>query len=232
MAFNVSKFLSGAKNVVDKVSDVRNAATTIYDKVNNLKTIVTTAQGSEAVWAGRTAAGFAALQRQIQSDLGHLLSCHYFIELAPYGANATGTLPIVSNPNLVLLATEANLPAIQAEYDTAQVGAFTINQLKGISDQELQINFVETKNADIMSSLRSWSELMVNDDGTMREPSRYAARLKIGVFDRKSGLATKPYDAEFLVAPLMGSIESLSGESTSEVVKVSVSFQVLRRFML
>jgi hypothetical protein len=72
------------------------------------------------------------------------------------------------------LATETNIPLIQANFEQIQVGGRQIQQLTNVTEADIQLNMLETGQGDIGNGLLDWVQLMVNDDGTVNPPASYA----------------------------------------------------------
>lgn len=194
-----------------------------------MDTIVTQAQIDKRYF-GHTAEDFKQLHQDLYS-LDQILSANYFVKFEAYNENSTQNLPIFQDDLTGYLATETNLPLIQAEFEQVKIGTFQASHLTGVTEPDLQLNFIETGEGRFANSLLDWRELMVNEDGTVNPPASYAVRITIGLFSKKVGLDMKPVERTWIVAPSLSSIDSLNANGVSELTYVPISFTVLRNFM-
>lgn len=164
-------------------------------------------------------------------ELGQILNCNYFVKFEAYNNNATKNLAIVQEKSTRYLVTETNLPLLQAEFEQVKVGPFQMSHLTGMTEPDLQLNFLETADGRICNSMLDWRELMVNEDGTLNPPASYAMRLTVGLFSKDYGLDVKPVERTWLVAPSLASLDGLNANGVSEVAFIPVTLVVLRNFM-
>ena len=243
MAFNLNAFNDEISTLAkDKTSKLKMSMT---DKVNNLAknasrdakgrvsavmdTITVTAKSNKR-WFGHSANEFKQLHADLYS-LGQILASNFFIEFEVYQGNEASVLPIFDDNLTGYLATETNIPLLQAEFESVKIGPFQANHLVGVSEPELQVNFQETADGRISNSMLLMRNLMVNPDGTINPPASYAIRIKVGLFSKDFGLDDRPIQRSLIVAPTLASIDALSGGGFSEITQVPISFTVLRNFM-
>ncbi len=239
MAFNLNAF-------TDEVSTVsRNAANKakaeVTSMVSNLKkrakgevtavmdTITVTAKQNKR-WFGHSADEFKQLHADLY-NLGQILTANYFVTFEVYNDNAASVLPIFDDGLSGYLATETNIPLIQAEFEQVKIGPFQANHLTGISEPDLQLNFLETADGRFANSALIWRDLMVNRDGTVNPPASYAVLITVGMFSKDFGLDDRPIQRSLLVAPNLSSIDGSNANGVSEVSQTPFSFTVLRNFM-
>ncbi len=194
-----------------------------------LETIHTQAMSNKR-WFGHGVAEFKQLYSDLY-DLGQILSANFYVEFEPYDNNSTAHLPLFADNLSGFLVSESNLPILQAEFEPVKIATMQHNQITGITEPELQLNFIETKDGRIMNSIIDWRDLMINPDGTVNPSASFAMWVTIGVFSKDHGLDYKPFSRRFLVAPSMASVDSLTGQGVSEVLQVPLTLQPLRNFM-
>lgn len=194
-----------------------------------LETIHTQAMSNKR-WFGYGVAEFKQLYSDLY-DLGQILSANFYVEFEPYDNNSTAHLPLFADNLSGFLVSESNLPILQAEFEPVKIATMQHNQITGITEPELQLNFIETKDGRIMNSIIDWRDLMINPDGTVNPSASFAMWVTIGVFSKDHGLDYKPFSRRFLVAPSMASVDSLTGQGVSEVLQVPLSLQPIRNFM-
>ena len=194
-----------------------------------LETIHTQAMSNKR-WFGHGVAEFKQLYSDLY-DLGQILSANFYVEFEPYDNNSTAHLPLFADNLSGFLVSESNLPILQAEFEPVKIATMQHNQITGITEPELQLNFIETKDGRIMNSIIDWRDLMVNSDGTLNPSASFAMCVTVGVFSKDHGLDYKPFSRRFLVAPSMASVDSLTGQGVSEVLQVPLTLQPLRNFM-
>ncbi|MCO8088248.1 hypothetical protein [Acinetobacter indicus] len=233
MSFNLTNF-----NEVNLVGEARSklqgfmdsGRDKLVDMAKAKMNSITSQAMQNKPWFGYSAAEFQQQFSEIYG-LGQLLNANYYVEFEPYEGNATAHLPLFVDGLSGFLVSQTNLPILQAEYDAVKVGTMQVNSLNGVSEPELQLNFIETADARIMNSILDWRDLMISPDGTQVEPSKYAMYITIGVFSRDFGLQYKPFSRRFLVGPTTSSKDDLAGTGVSEVAEIPVTFSILRNFM-
>lgn len=229
--------MSFSMKAFNKVSSAANAVSTAKGVVSSFKgkavatmdELTSQAQISKRYF-GHTAEDFKQLYVELHG-LGQILNANYFVKFEAYNENGTQNLPILQDSLTGYLATEANLPLIQAEFEQVRIGTFQASHLTGITEPDLQINFLETGDGRFSNSLIDWGELMVNEDGTVNPPASYAVRITVGLFSKESGLDVKPVERTWIVAPSLSSIDGLNANGVSEVAYIPITFTVLRNFM-
>ena len=194
-----------------------------------LETIHTQAMSNKR-WFGHGVAEFKQLYSDLY-DLGQILSANFYVEFEPYDNNSTAHLPLFADNLSGFLVSESNLPILQAEFEPVKIATMQHNQITAITEPEIQLNFIETKDGRIMNSIIDWRDLMINPDGTVNPSASFAMWVTIGVFSKDHGLDYKPFSRRFLVAPSMASVDSLTGQGVSEVLQVPLTLQPLRNFM-
>ena len=194
-----------------------------------METIHTQAMSNKR-WFGHGVAEFKQLYSDLY-DLGQILSANFYVEFEPYNNNDTAHLPLFADGLSGFLVSESNLPILQAEFEPVKIATMQHNQITGITEPELQLNFIETKDGRIMNSIIDWRDLIINPDGTVNPSASFAMWVTIGVFSKDHGLDYKPFSRRFLVAPSMASVNSLTGQGVSEVLQVPLTLQPIRNFM-
>lgn len=194
-----------------------------------METIHTQAMSNKR-WFGHGVAEFKQLYSDLY-DLGQILSANFYVEFEPYNNNDTAHLPLFADGLSGFLVSESNLPILQAEFEPVKIATMQHNQITAITEPELQLNFIETKDGRIMNSIIDWRDLMINPDGTVNPSASFAMWVTIGVFSKDHGLDYKPFSRRFLVAPSMASVDSLTGQGVSEVLQVPLTLQPIRNFM-
>lgn len=223
MVFDISKF-----NEI-KVTGSSLASNAVESVTAKMKTISTQASQNKR-WFGHTAEEFKQLQQDLYG-LGSVLAANYYVKFESYKNDNLSGLPILADDLTGYLATETNLPLMQANFEQVQVVTMQVNHLTGISEPELQLTFLETADGRISNSMLDWRDLMINPDGTINPPASYAGRITIGLFSKDFGLDMRPVERQFLIAPSLASIDSLAGMAVSEGLMIPVSLTVLRNFM-
>lgn len=223
MVFDISKF-----NEI-KVTGSSLASNAVESVTAKMETISTQASQNKR-WFGHTAEEFKQLQQDLYG-LGSILAANYYVKFESYKNDNLSGLPILADDLTGYLATETNLPLMQANFEQVQVVTMQVNHLTGISEPELQLTFLETADGRISNSMLDWRDLMINPDGTINPPASYAGRITIGLFSKDFGLDMRPVERQFLIAPSLASIDSLAGMAVSEGLMIPVSLTVLRNFM-
>ena len=227
-AFNEVSSLAGKAKSIN--SAAKNIGKTAKGFVSAEMNKLTFEADASKRWFGHSVEEFKQLYADLY-ELGQILSANFFVNFESYRDNDTQYLSIFADKLTGYLATETNLPLIQADFEQVRIGPFQASHLTGISEPNLQINFVETKDGRISNSILDWRDLMVNEDGTVNPPASYAVRITVGLFSKDTGLDDKPVQRSFLVAPTQASIDALSGNGVSEVAIIPITFEVLRNFM-
>ena len=205
MSFNLKNF--DEVHISERFKDqARNTARkgmrSLEQRANaKLKTIHTQAMSNKR-WFGYGVAEFKQLYSDLY-DLGQILSANFYVEFEPYDNNSTAHLPLFADNLSGFLVSESNLPILQAEFEPVKIATMQHNQITGITEPELQLNFIETKDGRIMNSIIDWRDLMVNSDGTLNPSASFAMWVTIGVFSKDHGLDYKPFSRRSLVAPSM-----------------------------
>ncbi|WP_372557368.1 hypothetical protein [Acinetobacter pittii] len=141
--------------------------------------------------------------------LGTLSAAHFGIEIRPYRANskiAQANIPIFDPSNKVAwLANNVDVSLLDAQTDAVHVGHFQLNHVTGNASNELNISFIETKEAAIANSAKAIKEIMFNKDGTQSPPIEYLMRLKIYAFD-KAARNQNQFEIEHLVSLQAGNL--------------------------
>lgn len=243
-ARNVKNLVSEAQNFVAEAKiqaeGFRNDVKSMKKQVNSLVSGISNGNAMEVLtstamqnkrWFGHSSAEYKQIQADIY-DLGQILTANFYVFFESYKNNNLASVPMVNNSKTYCyLATETNIPLINANFDTIQAGAVQINHFTGIVLQELQINMLETGEGIISNSLLTWLSLMINEDGSVNPPASYAGRVTVGVFSKDFGLDVKPIQRSFLVAPSASMIDSLNSMGVSEVLQIPMTLTVLRGFM-
>lgn len=211
----------------DEISIVKAAKNSAAQVARSqLETIHLTASTEKKYWAGHSAAEISQIFSSIY-DLGDIVKAHYVVQFAPYNNNQTKTLPLFDDSLTTYLVTETNLPVIAATYNEVQIAGYFYRALQTMTEPDLQMTLLETKDARILNSMRLWREMAVNDDGTFNPPSTYALEVSIGVFTRDNGRSDKPFERTFLVGPNLAAIDDLMA-SEIRSLEVPVTLTPLR----
>ncbi|ENV14758.1 hypothetical protein F965_00104 [Acinetobacter schindleri NIPH 900] len=231
MSFDIGRFNEYlVQPVIKPFQDMADMALNRIENVvdTTKKTLMQDAPGK--FWFGHTAEEYGQIQLSIYK-MGQLLAANFFVTFEPLYGNRLSRNPIFKGKLIGYLATETNIPLLQANFDMAQVGGRQIQQLTSVSEPDIQLNMLETGAGDIANGILHWASLMVNKDGTVNPPASYAGRITVGVFHRELGLDVKPISRSFIVAPSMSTIESLNGQGVSEALQIPITLTVLRDFM-
>lgn len=164
-------------------------------------------------------------------DLGTQNKAYYIVSLTPYENNATGKLPIIANNIAGVLATDIDIPVNGATFEQKKVGGMNISVFTDMQFPQFTVNFVETRKNDVLNSLRSYRELIVNKNGTVNEPAKYAMLLSFAFFDSSLGRDVIWYQDKFLVSM---SMETLQGPSAKDPTpsELPVIFNVLDPYLV
>lgn len=164
-------------------------------------------------------------------DLGTQNKAYFVISLTPYENNQTSTLPMLQNEYLALLATDVDLPVNGASFEQKKIGGMNISVFNDMQFPQFTVNFVETRKNDILNSLKLYRSMVVNKDGTVNEPAKYAMVFSFAFFDSSLGKNVQWYQDKFIVAM---SMESLQGASTKDPSpnELPIMFSVLDPYLV
>lgn len=183
-------------------------------------------------WSGRQRVGFIREMRKTYGELrAHeaLLQCMYVVKIEDIFGNGAN-IPWFRDKSLCYLVTEADISLGSSESESFYAGAHQAGYLTQKSSDDMDMTFIETKNADISSSYRACHKLAFNDDGTVNEPRNYAFKLSIGLLSHH-----KPYGAPVIERSWLVGVKSakpeISSAARSEIVKIPITFQKLRPLM-
>lgn len=141
-------------------------------------------------WAGMTASDAKTLYKELYA-VGTLSQAHFGVELEPLfpdgaiGKSASLIDWFSSSIHLPFLAQSVDAHILDAQTDSVNVGHYQLNHLSGNGSGELQVAFLETRQAQILKSTQIIKNLMFNANGTQNPPKDYLMRLKIYAFDRQ-----------------------------------------------
>lgn len=178
-------------------------------------------------WAGFSNAEAMLRYKELYS-LGHYLKANYWVKFAPHNDNLKN-LPILKDDLAGFLVTETSLPLIDAEFDENKVGAYYSNIFTGMREPDIQMTILETSDNRIIKSLMSIRNAMINLDGTINPPARYAIEITIGLFSKELGFQSIAADRTFLVAPTQASLDGLASKGF-EILDIPISFKVLKPY--
>lgn len=219
-------FISDAKNLKKQANSLVSGISN-----GNVLDVLTSTALQNKRWFGHTSAEYKQIQADIYA-LGQILTANFFVIFESYKNDNLESIPLVAeSKTYCYLATESNIPLLNANFDVIQAGAVQINHFTGINLQELQLNMLETGDGMIANSLLAWLSKMINDDGSINPPASYAGRVTVGVFSKDFGLDVKPIQRSFIVAPSASMIDSLNSMGVSEVLQIPITLTVLREFM-
>nr|WP_314367415.1 hypothetical protein [uncultured Acinetobacter sp.] len=194
--------------------------------MGRLDTISTRANLERQYWAGHTAADASQVFSSLY-DLGDIVKAHYIVKFSPYNDNDTKNLPLFDDELSSYLVTETNLPVLMATYNEVQIGGYYYRSLQTMSEPDLQMTLLETKDARILNSMRLWRELAVNDDGTFNLPAHYAMEVSIGVFGRGNGREDTAFERTFIIGPNLAAIDDLASSEFSSL-EIPITMTPLR----
>ena len=165
----------------------------------------------QGMWSGMPISKAKAIYDGIYK-LGTISNIHFGVELKPFDPNsaiAQQDIPIFDEQvRLPWLCQSIDLSVLDAQTDSAQVGAFQLNFLTGNNSGEISIPFIETKNADILNSTGFIKDIMFPDGaagGTQALPIDYLMKMTIYIYDRHS-YSTRVFEVQHMVALQTGSI--------------------------
>ncbi|WP_151765802.1 hypothetical protein [Acinetobacter colistiniresistens] len=164
-------------------------------------------------------------------DLGTQNKAYYLVSLTPYENNATAKLPLLANNLAGILANDVDIPVNGANFEQKKVGGMMISVFTDMQFPQFTVNLLETRKNDVLNSLRQYRELVVNRDGTVNEPAKYAMIFSFAFFDSSLGRDIQWYQDKFLVAM---SLESLQGASAKDPTpsEIPVVFSVLDPYLV
>lgn len=164
-------------------------------------------------------------------ELGTQNKAYYIVNLMPYEDNDTGTLPMISKNIFGLLATDVDIPVNGANFEQKKIGGMNISVFTDMQFPQFTVNLVETRENDIVNSLRQYREMIVNRNGTVNEPAKYAMIFSFAFFDANLGREVVHYEDRFLVAMSMESLQGLSAKDPTPG-EFPVIFNVLDPYLL
>lgn len=175
------------------------------------------------VWAGMTAAKAKNMYEQIYA-VGTLSQAHFGVKLSAYFQNSEiGKLHLLQNSSyLPFLAQSVEASLLSAQSDSANVGHYPLHHIGGNNLPEMQIGFLETKDAVIANNIMAIKEMMFHKDGTQGLPKDYLMRLDLFAFDRHN-FELKPFKKSWIVALQDASI-SFESSAVNGVVVIPVTF--------
>lgn len=164
-------------------------------------------------------------------DLGTQNKAYYIISLTPYENNATAKLPMLVNNIAGVLATDVDIPVNGANFEQKKVGGMNISVFADMQFAQFTINFIETRRNDILNSIRKYREFIVNPNGTVNEPAKYAMIFSFGLFDSSLGRDVVWYEDKFLVAMSMETLQGLSAKDPTPS-ELPIVFNVLDPYLI
>lgn len=210
----------------DEIPIIKRKAQAPRAVLGKLDTIKKEASPDLKYWAGHTAAEASQVFSSLY-DIGDIVKAHYIVKFSPHNGNATKNLPLFDDSLTSYLVTETNLPVLMGTYNEVQIGGYFYRSLQTMSEPDLQMTLLETKDARILNSMRLWRELAVNDDGTFNLPSHYALEVTIGVFGRQSDREDTVFERSFIVGPNLAAIDDLAAREFSSL-EIPVTMTPLR----
>lgn len=152
-----------------------------------------------------------------------LLQCMYLITIEDV-FNIGGGIPWFDDKKVWYLATDTNLSFGTGNSESFKAGSLPFSYLSDQEEDEIDITFIETKNADIFTSFRACKALAYNKDGTVNEQVKYTFKLSISVIDHAKPTAPPKLTRSWLVAAKSGTA-GLSASARSEFLKPDITFQ-------
>lgn len=168
---------------------------------------------------------------QSMYSLGTQIKAYYIVSLKPFENNATSTLPMISKGVAGTLAVDVDIPVNGATFEQKKVGGMFISVFNDMQFPQFTINFLETRQNDILNSLKMYRNMIVNKNGTTNEPAKYAMILSYAFFDISHGRDIVWYKDSFLVAMSMETLQGPSAKDPSPL-ELPVVFNVLDPYML
>lgn len=135
------------------------------------------------------------------------------------------SIPLMDNSRLPWLCQSIDLSVLDAQTDSANVGAFQLNYITGNASGEISIPFIETRNASILNSALAIKGIMFPDGengGTQALPADYLMKMTIYIYDRHS-FSSRVFEVQHLVALQAGSIP-LDATNRNGVGVVTLNF--------
>lgn len=164
-------------------------------------------------------------------ELGTQNKAYYIISLKPYENNKTSNLPIIANNLAGVLATDVDIPVNGATFEQKKVGSMMISVFNDLQFPQFTVNFVETRQNDILNSVRQYREMIVNRNGTVNEPAKYAMIFSFAFFDSNLGRDVIWYQDNFLVAMSLETLQGLSAKDPSPS-EIPIIFNVLDPYLI
>lgn len=185
----------------------------IQNKIHKLPTITVNAT-NDGYWSGMAAKDMSSVAKQLY-DLGTLFKANYIVTLEPYNSDSQiADLELFNLEQLTWLATSCSMSLINANTGQIQVGHHQINHVESYSTGDMDISFIETKNADIIKFAKAVKKIMFNNDGTQNVPYHYLMRLTISLFPRHAR-SDEVVSESWIVALQAGSIDLSASENTA-----------------
>lgn len=184
-------------------------------------------------WFGLTGGAKQAYAqyKNLYANYGAILQCQYAVYLNnPLGIGKN--IPWF-NPDFKLswLATEVDMSLGSFESDHFNAGGFQLAYITGMSSGSIDVTFIETRQGHIANSYNACKKLIVNADGTVNEPAKYAFELDIHLLGHNQRLnpngnykSDPIFATKHMVCVKEASI-SLSSTGRSEIAKVVVTFE-------
>lgn len=179
---------------------------------------------------GLTAAEAMRVYRTLYS-YGSLLACSYGVFLEDIFGIGRGIKWFEPPFLLSWLASDVELSLGSMETDSYKAGSYQMNYVTEQTASEMQVTFIETKNADIIKSYEACKKLATPKDGTVNEPAKYAFKLTIMLFNERRNLKNPVHKKSFIVGVKEASV-SLQSSGRDEIVKVQVTFSKLAPYAL
>ncbi|MCG2572075.1 hypothetical protein LVY74_00685 [Acinetobacter sp. ME22] len=177
----------------------------IIENGGTFDSIVVNANSEGGYWAGMEVQKARSIYEELY-QLGTLSSAQFGIELEPlFSDHSLGDdVPLLkmnsSDPYYIpYLAQNVDASIIDAETDSIKVGTFQLNQITGNTSTEVQVTFLETKDARILNSAIQIKDAMFSDDGTQSPPSDYLLKMTVYSFQRDHR-NIRPFEQSYVVA--------------------------------
>lgn len=196
-------------------------ATKAIEKKVHVLPVITVQATEDGYWAGTSARKMASIAQELYG-LGTLCKANYIVTLEPYHQDSQiAELDIFDFDNLTWLATSCSMSLMNAQTGQIQVGHHQINHVESHSSSEMDITFIETKDARIAQFVQAVKKIMFNSDGTQNVPYHYLMRLSIGLFPRDT--RSEVVSESYIVALQASSVE-LSASESSSIVEIPLTF--------
>lgn len=82
------------------------------------------------------------------------------------------------------LCSSVDVPIIEANSDSANIGHYQLNYLTGNATEEITFNMIETRNGAMANSAKAIKEIMFKKDGTQAVPKDYLIVATVYAYDR------------------------------------------------